>query len=427
MPFLTLEDPNASIRGSRDPLGMQPIWSTFGRDVVTNLTTQSSSVRGFTTLLLGRYFGQLLFDEGTISRESLLDVFLRMEQLCAYVRYVGHGVEGEIRGIERIKANLQKYGKRVLIQSNHRGMILADQKVYGLWGLYSVPARVSKLISEGPLGVTDPAREFLEELYLPALKNVMGPLKRILAHGGTLDTRSTGGIFGALGVILSPRFTPEEEQFYGHYIRDAGEVSDTMDGRQRRFRQLLAEHTSLEEPVGRTEMLRVASKASRLDEGLCRSLNRILVLESLLAPADALFNFILTQNRQTPKEAEDKVAELWGRERPKIDLKAFKELGPQIQKSSGTEVADLMNRCSDQLVSGQYSEAFETLMEWNRLVMVERKAGPWIKLDDRGRIDVRYMGLERLLPTREELSNLWRHSYFVDSLKTVTQQLRKVS
>ena len=33
--FLTLEDPNAKIKGSRDPLGAQPIWAAFGRHVVT--------------------------------------------------------------------------------------------------------------------------------------------------------------------------------------------------------------------------------------------------------------------------------------------------------------------------------------------------------------------------------------------------------
>ena len=99
MPFLTLEDPNAKTKGSRDPLGAQPIWAAFGRHVVRNLTTQSTSVRGFTTLLLGRYFAAELVAEGRASREDALDVFLRMEQLGAYVQHVAHGVEGSIRGI----------------------------------------------------------------------------------------------------------------------------------------------------------------------------------------------------------------------------------------------------------------------------------------------------------------------------------------
>ena len=45
--FLTLEDPNAKIKGSWDPLGAQPIWAAFGRHVVTNLTMQTNSARGF--------------------------------------------------------------------------------------------------------------------------------------------------------------------------------------------------------------------------------------------------------------------------------------------------------------------------------------------------------------------------------------------
>jgi hypothetical protein len=52
--FLTLEDPNARIHGSRDPLGVQPVWASFGRHVVTNLTTVTDSIRGFTILLLAR-------------------------------------------------------------------------------------------------------------------------------------------------------------------------------------------------------------------------------------------------------------------------------------------------------------------------------------------------------------------------------------
>jgi hypothetical protein len=37
-------------------------------------------------------------------------------------------------------------------------MILSDQKVNGLGGLYSVSARVSGAIPEGPVGVTPEAR-----------------------------------------------------------------------------------------------------------------------------------------------------------------------------------------------------------------------------------------------------------------------------
>ena len=149
--FLTLEDPRAKVQGSRDPLGVQPVWAAFGRHVVTNLTTVSNSVRGFTILLLGRYYAQRLIEERRAGEEDVLSIFLRMEQLGAYARYVGHDVEGDIRGIERVKWFLAEHGAKVPIQDNATGMILSDQKTYGLWGLFSVPSRVSGCTGPGLL------------------------------------------------------------------------------------------------------------------------------------------------------------------------------------------------------------------------------------------------------------------------------------
>ena len=66
IPFLTDLDPQAAIKGSRDPLGIQPIWTRMGRHVVGNLTTVSTSVRDFTTTILGYSRGVPLL--GTIGR-----------------------------------------------------------------------------------------------------------------------------------------------------------------------------------------------------------------------------------------------------------------------------------------------------------------------------------------------------------------------
>lgn len=100
--FLTLEDPRAKVQGSRDPLGVQSIWAAIGREFVANLTTVTTSVRGFTTLMLGRYAAERLVEAETCREQDALAIFLRMEQVCAYVRHVGHGVEEGIRGIERV-------------------------------------------------------------------------------------------------------------------------------------------------------------------------------------------------------------------------------------------------------------------------------------------------------------------------------------
>ena len=113
--FLTLEDPNAKIKGSRDPLGAQPIWAAFGRHVVTNLTMQTNSARGFTILLLARYLTERLIEEGRLGRETALDAFLRFEQAGAYARHVGHGVSSDIRGIDRVRSKVAEGSGKVPI------------------------------------------------------------------------------------------------------------------------------------------------------------------------------------------------------------------------------------------------------------------------------------------------------------------------
>src|SRR5215207_8406386 len=107
-PFLTLLDPRAKIKGSRDPLGLQILWTKLGRQVVYNLTTVTTSLRGFTVLLLGLYFAERAITESNIPPNQLVELFLKFEQLAAYSRVVAQTAhnsdyaEDEIRGIQRV-------------------------------------------------------------------------------------------------------------------------------------------------------------------------------------------------------------------------------------------------------------------------------------------------------------------------------------
>lgn len=427
MAFLTLEDPNAKIKGSRDPLGVQPVWAAFGRHVVTNLTTQSTSVRGFTILLLGRYFAARLIEDGTVSQEEALNVFLRMEQIGAYIRHVAHKLEGDIRGIERVMTFLEEGRGKVNIQSDRKGMILSDQKTYGLWGLYSVPARTSGMIPEGSFGVTEKAREFIERNYMPSLESVINPLLRLLSRGGTLDTRTKEPVFVALAKTLPETFTPEEIEFYGHYLRDGLEVKTTSRERQARFRALLDANTDLDAPVGREEVLQLSEAAQWVDVALAEYLKRITHLEALLAPAGVIFDYILTQSGQRLKDVAAKLVNHWGGGVPNLDPSVFREILPEIRQMSTPEISAAVARSHEALTTGNFEEVVFSLLDWNAKVMAVRNAAPWARLAEDGRIDVRYRGIERLLPHADRLPMLWHNSYFIDSLKSVTRQLRNGS
>jgi len=425
MPFLTLEDPNAKIRGSRDPLGVQPIWSAFGRHVVTNLTTVSTSVRGFTTLLLARYLSADLVDRGMATREDALDVFLRMEQICAYAQYVGHGVDDNIRGIERVKRFVDEQNGRVAIQTDRRGRILSDQKTYGLWGLYSAPARRSGLIPDGPLDVSPRVRKFIEECYVGGLNGATRPLQQLLTQGGVLDTRGGNPVFAAVALMMTRELLPDEIAFYAHFLRDGLEVENVEPARQARFRELLQSSVDLTTPIGRAEVLQLARRARTRDQGLSMRLERIALLEAFLAPSNALFLHLLTQDDQDLDRVADEVRRRWGRRVPNLDRGAFHDLRDEIQIIVGPAMVQCMEQCYASLHDGDYKEAFLGLLDWNEIVMNDRGISPWLRCVEHGRLNVRYRDNDQLLPDKNELKELWNNSYFIDSLKSVTKQLEQ--
>jgi hypothetical protein len=144
MPFLTELDERAEVKGSRDPLGLVPVWSKFGRKVVGNLTTGTGTVRGFTTLLVGLEIADMLREQLRNDAPASIDTFLKFEQLAGYARLKCQK-DKEIRGYRRVLRRLNE-GRRIRISADSAAQILSNQKTYGLWGLFTAPARSSGLL-----------------------------------------------------------------------------------------------------------------------------------------------------------------------------------------------------------------------------------------------------------------------------------------
>lgn len=71
VPFLTQIDPRAKLKGSVDPLGLQPLWTRPGRRTIRNLTTVTTSLRELTTPMLGIRFAERLVEERAKVRLTL--------------------------------------------------------------------------------------------------------------------------------------------------------------------------------------------------------------------------------------------------------------------------------------------------------------------------------------------------------------------
>jgi hypothetical protein len=437
-PFLTQLDSRAAIKGSRDPLGVQAIWSRFGRHVVGNLTTVSNSVRDFTVLLLGYYFAERVADEG--GSDGDLATFLKWEQLAAYARASVNGDRG-FRGTERVLSRLADRD-RVQLGTDASAQILGNQKIYGLWGLYSVPAKASGLLEGDPARLTPPARELVERVYLPifaeaGLRDGGAIVERLRAPAYSLDLRDRSKdapVLAAVAKVLATLRAGERDLYREHLLYggpgDAAAARGTH-GLQREFAELLA--STFDDVSWRVTPPSMATLANRArergpaGEALATRLERIRTCEMLIAPAVAFFEYALGCDGQTPAQISDAVQARWGQApRGTIDLAATEALEPELKAwTDDAESGKRWIRLAQAFHGGLYEQALRLVLEQNAAVMKARSAAaPWAVIRE-GKLQVRFRD-EQLtnLPSDSDLPGYWRHAYFIESLRNVAFALR---
>ena len=431
VPFLTDIDPQAAVKGSRDPLGLQTIWARLGRHVVGNLTTVSTSVRDFTTLLLGYYFAERVANE--VGGDGDLAVFLRWEQLAAYSRGEING-DWRFRGVERVKKNLQG-SARVRLGTDSAVQILSNQKTYGLWGLYTVPARSSGLVEGDPARLTAAGRDLVEKMYLPVfakggLRNADAVVSRLAKSKTELDWRETDRkLMKTVATVLHKSLGSAEREVYRKHLLLGGPQDKTAGGQA-----ILASamESTLNDSSWKLTPGRVRHLANRCasvgDDGTAAALwlERIRSAELLLAPAAVLFALLLASDNQTITEVGRTVSRHWGTSLRTISVEATTSIEAELRDSTGeAESGHRWVQVAHALAVGDFERTLNLLLEQNRVVMkIRAGAAPWVDVVN-GRLRVRFRdddGGE--LPARSELHEYWRHSYFLDSLRAIALSLR---
>jgi hypothetical protein len=423
MPFLTDLDSRAEVKGSRDPLGLVPMWARFGREVVGNLTTVTSSVRGFTTLLVGLELADMLQEQLRNDAPARLPTFLRFEQLAGYARVKTNG-DREVRGYRRVARRLTER-RRVRISADADDQILSSQKMYGLWGLFSAPARASELLISGEQRPTEDARGFVERHYFPMLGNGAGlrPLLDLLRRE-SFDLEPDGrhaDLLVAIGRIHSRRLRADERTFYREHLAYGGSI-DSTHGKQPALAQIL-EGIDAEE-FGFREF-RAVQKKARGNEALSMCLEKIGWLERLIAPAALLFGFLQNRDGRTAASTAEEIAHTW--QRPlALDLNGLRMIQAEMAAAlQSDEEAALWLVLAEQLARGGYSTVVELLVRINTSVMRRRHgAAAWIALEG-GRIRVRLADEPSDLVSINEAEKRWRSTYFINSLWQVARDVRE--
>jgi hypothetical protein len=433
IPFLTDIDSRAAIKGSRDPLGVQPIWTKLGRHVVGNLTTVSTSVRDFTTLLLGYYFAERVAESG--GGDSDLAVFLKWEQLAAYARWEIIG-DRSFRGTERTGKKLQE-SRKVSLGVDSASQILSNQKIYGLWGLYTVPARSSGLVGGNPTRLTDDGRRLVESVYISVLtkegfRNADYIAKRLAETriGLDLNRQRDGELLRAVAKVLQRRLLRAERDVFRDHLLLGG-LQDRTGGAQ----VVLASafETTLDDREWRLSPARV-SHLAKVSRGLgdrgayvADKLKRIRTCELLMAPSVVLYGFLLGSDGQTLAEVASSVRKQWGRAVSTVDLAATADLEAELKDAVGdADAGARWMHVARAIAGGEYEEALRLLLDQNRFVMKMRNgAAPWIELRD-GKLQVRFRDDNApSLPERDALLDFWIHPYFLNSLRTIAFALRE--
>ncbi|MEO5912688.1 MAG: hypothetical protein ABIS50_00530 [Luteolibacter sp.] len=423
MPFLTKLDPNAQIKGSRDPLGIQGIWTNLGRRIVSNLTTVSTSVSDFAATILGYAFVEQLENEN-----SAVEIFLRWEQWAAYSRVHCHP-GSVVRGVERVRARLNEESK-VVISAARQHQILSNQKTYGLWGLYSMPSRECGLIEHRTPRLTDDAREFIEREYWPRLKPTAGMRAKKLAEalnrtqfkidleGG--QQQLVSAIADLLAIPPHRQFTSGERNFYTKHLLNRTPL-------QQRAVETMPKELTFGGKAITPALLQSWSRGAELkDPDLAIRLHQVLVAESVLAPMACLFSRLLGCDGRPLRDVVADLHKEWGAAFTKLDLDTFADLRGAIREAAGKrqdsdikwlDVAHAMHQAD-------YKAVIRLLCEINASVMDHRGGARWISIEN-GKIKVHAFEAPRPLPSAKDLGDLWEHSYFLDSLATVTAPLQE--
>lgn len=424
-PFLTDLDSRAAIKGSRDPLGLGPVWTRFGRQVVTNLSTVSNSLRGFTTLLLGYHFAQEARAAG--KQMDTLELFLRFEQLAGYARQSVDTNDTGFRGTERVADRLSE-SKKVSLGMGRGQQILSQQKVYGLWGLFSVPARNSGWLAD--LTLTAVARDFVEHEYVAALSKRGVRSDRVveaLTRAAPLNFEGKdAGMAQGIASLLARKVNEAERDFYWHYLAECSST-DATGGCQQQLARLIMEQRA-DGDYGMSDLRETMTRARKRSghQALVAHLEAIERLEQLLVPMSTAFLFLLGRNTDTIAEAAVDMRKQWGKKLRHIDLEAIRSLSPRIvvayrgDEEAGRRFVNVATALRD----GDYEESLRLLIAHNGWVMQTRHgADPWVRLE-RGKLDVRYLDESATLPSGIELKDAWRNTYFINSLGSVVHALR---
>ena len=391
-------DDRAKPKGSRDPLGFELVWTYFGRKVIGNLTTITSSIDNFAVALLGYYFANDLvpkIDHEIEQHRQIRELFLRYEQLAGYVRYYGNA--DSIMGINRVKQRLNDPSYKLTLGQSANQLILSDQASYGLWGLYSSASRESGLV-EGDNRVVSKAGLSIVKVIQDQLGDGVDQFRSLICSDGVLDRTNLESM---------------AEQFMSAIQHD--------EVRNRLLNVLLAGH----DPYGVQNELWRITKDIHLDyselpedtdkfiglvldynprSDLKQYLEDIRQVERLLVACNNLFHFCRRKDGERLAEIQEALANHY----------TYSHLPGSLPKGQFPR-KNLVELILEAFKTNDVLRAIKELINLNKDVMQQRSGAPWVEVESGDKLRVKIKSETADLATQEDIENRWDYDYFLGS------------
>jgi hypothetical protein len=250
-------------------------------------------------------------------------------------------------------------------------------------------------------------------------------LRLVASRESVFEPRGKDKALGeTLATLLGPDFKPHECEFYSHHLIYGRQCYP--DGRQKRLWERIAERNgerTLGEPFDMTELESILAacrySADALDKLVADWLDKIRLLEFVLAPAEQVFDFVLGQRGQSLNSASKELQRRWQGAFGHLDETRLSELAPALNHGlgeTGPGFATWLMKLSNALRAGDFEEAMRLVLLQNEEVMQRRGGGPWATIKG-DKIEVRYSDQTEEPMPAEELPHAWRNTYFLNALK----------
>jgi hypothetical protein len=131
-----------------------------------------------------------------------------------------------------------------------------------------------------------------------------------------------------------------------------------------------------------------------------------------------LFSYLLDSDRQSLKSIAEQIRSAWGAGLRTVDVESFTQLRSELDDS------DRWIGIATTATAGDYESLLELLIKQNAEVMYARGGTPWV-VNDNGSLRVHFKGERGFLPKRDEIADIWRFPYFLDSLRQVGLTLKE--